>query len=235
MEKFSYIGSELEIFNHATKWKNYYANHLRNFLGKEVLEVGAGIGGTTKILCSNHQTRWVCLEPDQTLLSQIEKQISEGILPACCEAKAANSAEIETSELFDSIIYIDVLEHIENDKGELSTISKHLKKNGHLIILSPAHQGLFTPFDTAIGHYRRYNKETLAALVPSHLKQIKLIYLDSLGLMLSLGNKLILNSSLPTHEQIQFWDKVIVPISKFIDPILRFSIGKSVLGIWKNV
>jgi SAM-dependent methyltransferase len=156
-------------------------------------------------------------------------------LPPHCEARAISSTELPAEEKFDSIIYIDVLEHIEEDKKELLTISRHLKKNGFLIILCPAHQKLFTPFDAAIGHFRRYNKRLLTDAAPPNLKCIKLIYLDSVGLLASLGNKLILNSSSPSYKQIQFWDKMLVPISRLTDPISRFRIGKSILGVWQNL
>lgn len=235
MDDFSYIGTELEIFNHATRWKKYYGKHLRPFLGEEVLEVGAGVGGTTKILCDGgRQKRWVCLEPDERLIGQIKDQIAAGELPPICEARAVSSAELAEDEKFDSIIYIDVLEHIENDAAEMLTISKHLKKDGFLIVLCPAHQKLFTPFDKAIGHYRRYNKKTLSAAVPENLRRVKLIYLDSIGLLASLGNKLILNSSSPKHGQIQFWDKILVPISRLTDPLSGFQVGKSIVGVWQN-
>lgn len=234
MNDFSYIGTELEIFNHATEWKNYYGKHLRPFLGAEVLEVGAGIGGTTKVLCAGEHQRWVCLEPDATLIAEVEREIADGQLPPFCEARAVGSAELAADEKFDSIIYIDVLEHIEDDRAEMLKISKHLKKNGYLIVLCPAHQKLFTPFDRAIGHFRRYNKTTLDAAVPENLKRVKLIYLDSIGLLASLGNKLVLNSASPSHGQIQFWDKRLVPISRFADALLGFRLGKTVVGIWQN-
>lgn len=233
-DDFSYIGTELEIFNHATEWKSYYGKHLLPYLGSEVLEVGAGIGGTTKVLCAGEHRRWVCLEPDTTLITQINRQIADGELPPFCEARAVSSAELAADEKFDSIIYIDVLEHIEDDQAEMLTISRHLKKDGYLIVLCPAHQKLFTPFDKAIGHFRRYNKKMLTKAVPENLRCVKLIYLDSIGLLASLGNKLILNSSSPSHQQIQFWDKRLVPISRLTDAILGFRLGKTVIGVWQN-
>lgn len=235
MDEFSYIGTELEVFNHATQWKEYYASQLRPFLGEEVLEVGAGIGGTTKILCGENQKRWVCLEPDDTLSNQIKERIGSGELPAKCEVTTKTLQQLEPEQKFDSIIYIDVLEHIENDKEETLAAAAHLKKGGYLIILSPAHQWLYTPFDKAIGHFRRYNKKTLNEALPSELKRVRLIYLDSLGLFASLGNKLILHSSKPSYQQIQFWDKKIVPLSRISDRLLGFSAGKSILGVWQKV
>ena len=64
MSDFQYMGSELEIFAHANNWKSYVQSQLRPYLIGDVLEVGAGIGGTTRALNDGTQRRWVCLEPD---------------------------------------------------------------------------------------------------------------------------------------------------------------------------
>ncbi|HEX8289448.1 MAG TPA: methyltransferase [Pyrinomonadaceae bacterium] len=231
---FSYIGDELEIFRHAINWKDYYGRQIRPFFGKEVLEVGAGIGATTESLCNGEQSRWVCLEPDAKMSSEITAKIEKKELPECCEVISSTLADLDESEKFDSIIYIDVLEHIENDKAEVLAAARHLKENGFLIVLAPAHQFLFTPFDAAIGHFRRYNKKTLSALMPAELEREKLIYLDSIGAFASLGNKLALRRSMPTLQQILLWDRKLVPVSTFFDSIIGFRAGKSVLGIWRK-
>jgi 2-polyprenyl-3-methyl-5-hydroxy-6-metoxy-1,4-benzoquinol methylase len=234
MSEFSYIGTELEVFHNATNWKKYYGQQLAPYLGKEVLEVGAGIGGTTKSLCGAGQTRWVCLEPDKDMTREIEKAIEAGELPSICEARNGSLNDLSGDEKFDTIIYIDVLEHIEKDGDELKLAARNLKNGGYLVVLSPAHQFLYTPFDKAIGHYRRYNKKSLSKVVPESLRRVKLLYLDSVGVFASLGNKMILQSPSPTHEQIQLWDKKLVPLSRFFDTVFRYKIGKSILGIWQK-
>ena len=234
MTDFSYIGSELEIFQHATNWKTYYGNLTRPFFGGEVLEVGAGIGATTESLCAGNYERWVCLEPDRRLAAEIDSKIVAGKLPECCRTMTATLAEMNADEKFDSIVYIDVLEHIEDDAEEITAAARHLKDGGHLVVLSPAHQFLYTPFDKAIGHYRRYNKKSLSAVIPDELATVKLIYLDSFGGFASLANKIALRQSMPTLKQILLWDKKIVPVSIFVDPLIRFSVGKTIIGIWRK-
>src|SRR5262245_42201123 len=118
MPESSYIGSELEIFKHAVNWKLYYGSLIKPFLGARVLEVGAGIGATTEVLISDEQTSWVCLEPDGSLVEEIVKKIESGRLPSKCEARIGDISFLEETEAFDSIVYIDVLEHIENDRDE---------------------------------------------------------------------------------------------------------------------
>lgn len=235
MSDLEYIGSELEIFQHAVNWKRYYGGIIKPYLGAEVLEVGAGIGSTTEVLISEEQERWVCLEPDGVLVDQINTKIVDGRLPSFCEATVGTLNDLDASSVFDSVIYIDVLEHIEDDAGELKLAATHLKPGGHLIVLSPAHQFLYTPFDKAIGHFRRYSKAELMALAVGLDVTLECaIYLDSVGTVASLANKLLLRSAKPTHAQIGFWDSILVPVSRFADLLTLNMIGKSVVAVWKR-
>jgi len=232
----SYMGSELEIFKHAVNWKKYYGSLIKPCLGKEVLEVGAGIGATTEMLLTADQTRWVCLEPDSLLADEIVKKTESGILPPICVPQVGDISRLGEDAVFDSVLYIDVLEHIEDDKAQIEKAASHLRTDGHLIILAPAHQFLYTPFDQAIGHFRRYSRYALRELVAgTGLTPVWSRYLDSAGIAASLANKLLLRSAMPTKSQIIFWDKYLVSASRLFDPMSFFTVGKSILGIWKRV
>ena len=231
---FSYVGSELDLFSKATNWKGYFRDQITPYLGEDVLEVGAGIGGTTRALCRGSERRWTCLEPDASLASTLEAEIRSGPLPACCAARVGTIDGLDEGETFDTILYIDVLEHIEDDRAEVARAARRLRPGGHLIALSPAHQWLFTPFDEAIGHHRRYSRGGFGALAGADLEKIRLVYLDSIGLFASLANKLILRSAMPKPSQIAFWDRVLVRSSRVVDPILGHSAGKSVLAVWRK-
>jgi SAM-dependent methyltransferase len=229
----SYIGSELELFSTATNWKAYIRQMITPDLSSPILEVGAGIGGTTKVLCAPEYQSWLCLEPDPAMAKQLQVTLAESGLDQC-QARAGTLDNLRPEEKFDSILYVDVLEHIEDDRGELKAAISHLRPGGRLIVLSPAHQWLFTPFDQVIGHYRRYTIRTLAALTPPDATLKRTIYLDSVGLLASLGNRLILKSKMPTVSQIKVWDQLMVPLSKRLDPILGYSLGKSVIAVWEK-
>lgn len=233
-QAFVYSGSELEIFEQARNWKRYVAEKVQPYLGKKVLEVGAGMGSFTAHLCSGREQQWVCLEPDSDLAEKIEQKVQKGILRSCCEVFVGKAVNLPMFHLFDTILYLDVLEHIDDDKSEIQEACKHLSGNGYLVILSPAHNFLFTPFDESIGHFRRYNRTTLINRVPAGLRLVSLKYLDSVGILTLLANRLFLKSKMPTQNQIQFWDRTIVPFSKFLDPLTGFRIGKSILGIWQK-
>lgn len=234
MTQYTYEGSELDLFADARVWKSSLHRQLAPFLGSEVLEVGAGFGGTTRFLCKGNHQRWVCLEPDEQLASRVAASIADGSLPGCCEVAVGTTSRLSDDARFDTILYIDVVEHIEHDAAELARAANLLKPGGFLAVLSPAHQWLYTPFDEAIGHYRRYSKRSLAALSPPGLDLVRLRYLDAVGLLASLGNRLVLRSAMPNARQIAFWDRYLVRASRVIDPLVNYQLGKSVLGLWKR-
>ena len=232
MPKLAYVGSELELFAHAKRWKAYWRGQVSSFLHGDVLEVGAGLGSNTSILCEADDARWVCLEPDAGMAQRLHAAIAGGVLPSRCEARVGTIEDLEPDERFDTVIYADVLEHIEDDRAEVARAAERLVRGGALIVLSPAHQSLFSPFDAAIGHHRRYDRRLLASLTPPGLHITCLRYLDSVGMLTSLANRLLLSQTLPTSGQLAFWDRWLVPISERLDPLLGYRVGRSVLAVW---
>jgi SAM-dependent methyltransferase len=228
MPRFEYQGGELEIFAHAAKWKAYWNARIASWIRGDVLEVGAGIGRNTAMLQNPEVRSWHCLEPDPQIAREAAAAIAA--IPNC-SISTGTIAQLAGRQ-FDSILYIDVLEHIEADREELAAAAEMLRTNGHLIVLSPAHQFLFSPFDASIGHHRRYNKSTLRALTPAACALDRLFYLDSAGMVLSLGNRMLLRQSLPTVRQIQIWDTYVIPISTALDPILGYTLGRSIIAVW---
>jgi 2-polyprenyl-3-methyl-5-hydroxy-6-metoxy-1,4-benzoquinol methylase len=122
--------------------------------------------------------------------------------------------------MFDCIMYVDVLEHIEDDRAELAVAQRHLRPGGHLVVIGPAHQWLFSEFDTAVGHFRRYSRGSLQEAVPNGMDRVMLRYMDALWVALSAANRLLLRSSAPTPAPIRTWDGLVVPMSRLVDPLL---------------
>jgi SAM-dependent methyltransferase len=218
-----YPGGELAVFAQARNWKSYIASMLNPWLGARVLDVGAGIGGHIPSLFAAPVQEWVAMEPDAALAGQITdaSRVVTGTLAA-----------LDPAETFDAILYLDVVEHIADDAAELARAVRHLAPGGRLIVLVPAHQFLFSPFDAAIGHHRRYNRASLRRIGPPGATLARLLLLDSVGLLASLANKLVLRSANPSLEQIRVWDRAMVPVSQIVDRLTGYRVGKSVLGIW---
>ena len=228
---YSYEGDELSLFKHAIQWKKYFAKLMMPHLGEHILEVGAGMGGTT-VLLKTKDKKWVSLEPDQALTKHPDNTFSsiEGLNFTLLHS-TIEDVRIKDI-LFDTILYIDVLEHIEKDSLELDLAAKLLSVGGKLIVLSPAHSFLYSPFDKSIGHYRRYNEKTLCALTPRSMSLATCQYLDSVGMLASLANRIILKSKMPTQKQILTWDRLMIPLSRVLDKWLNYRLGKSIMMVW---
>jgi SAM-dependent methyltransferase len=228
----AYAGSELALFAAATHWKRYVAAMLAPFIGARVLEVGAGIGSNIPYLQGGGVNDWLCLEPDAAMAARLSAAIAAGALPRACRVRAAGLAGVEPGEMFDTILYLDVLEHIADDRGELVRAAHCLAPGGALIVLAPAHQFLFSPFDAAIGHYRRYSRAGLLGVAPPGLVPRRARMLDAVGFFASLANRMVLRSAQPTAREVALWDRAMVPLSRLIDPLLGYRFGKSVIAVW---
>jgi SAM-dependent methyltransferase len=231
---FEYVGHELDQAALATNWKTYFGSRLAPYIVGDVLEVGAGLGGTTVHLRDGRQRSWVCLEPDATLARKLEDRLAGDSSKVPTRVVVGDLSSVPESEQFDCILYIDVLEHIEDDRGEVIRAMGHLKPGGTLVVLCPAFMVLFSEMDRALGHFRRYTKSTLAAVFPPELRRVELFYLDSLGMIASLANKLLLKQGAPNEGQVRFWDGTIIPVSRVLDRVLLFALGRSVIAIYRK-
>jgi SAM-dependent methyltransferase len=225
-----YVGTELELFSAATRWKAYFARSLAPFVRGDVLEVGAGIGSNIRGLHGPGVRSWHGLEPDPALAARARQVISG--LPGA----RITVGTTETPGLgdYDSILYIDVLEHIEDDRGELGRAATLLRPGGHLVVLCPAHQALYSEFDRTIGHFRRYDAKSLEACGPSGCELERSYYLDCVGMLASFANRWFLKREQPSPAQIATWDRLMVPLSTVLDPCFGRRLGKSVVAIWRR-
>ncbi len=234
MGDFHYVGSELDLFAGARNWKAYWSRRIDSFLSGDVLEVGAGIGSNTELMCDRAAGRWVCLEPDPGLASKLSESLERINHNSRFQNLCGTLQSLDSRESFDTIVYIDVLEHIEDDLAEMQEAARRLRPNGRIVVLSPAHQWLFTPFDASIGHFRRYNRASLKRVSPEGLSLERMFYLDACGIFASAANQLFLRQSMPTRSQIETWDRWMIPVSRVVDPALGYSLGKSIVGVWRK-
>ena len=228
--EYQYEGAELDLFEKAVNWQSYWSSRIAAYIRGDVLEVGAGIGANTALFTTQRFDSWTCLEPDASLASRIA-------LPAGNRhrSRIGTTASLDAADQFDAILYIDVLEHIEEDGAELERAAGHLRNGGHLIVLSPAWPFLFSPFDAAIGHFRRYTRASLRAAARSaQLREKEMVYLDCAGMLASAANRLLLRSAMPTLDQILLWDRRLVPVSRHIDRLFGEHLGKTIVGVWEK-
>lgn len=151
----------LESMSQAVWYNKWTMRKFLPYLSGDILEVGCGIGNFTDFLfhCGNV---WA-IDIEKEYIKQIKQ-------PEKVKAKVG-FGDIEKGKYFfskrkfDSIICLNVLEHIKDDKKALKNMYNLLEKNGFLILIVPAYDFLFGEIDISIGHYRRYNKVKLSKLL----------------------------------------------------------------------
>ena len=224
MDKIFYDGWELKYFDRAINFRNYQFDILKKYIKGIVAEVGPGNGSFLKYYIPLAE-QIDLYEPSNNFIDNLNKIKNQ-------KTSIINNNFTQKDNAYDTILYLDVLEHIENDENELEIAFKSLKTGGALIVNVPAFQHLYSQFDKDIDHFRRYSKNDLKKLTNKFkFSKTKLIYYDSIGYFLSIGSKLITKNYLNNFEKkIKIWD-TLMPISKIIDLIIFNLIGKSLIMI----
>jgi SAM-dependent methyltransferase len=230
---FGHVESELALFATARHWKAYLAAQLRPFIAGSVLEVGAGIGSNILFLQNPRVTDWTAVEPHPAQADRIRALYLQ--MAPCLRVVTGTLQAIDPTERFTTVLYIDVLEHVRDDAGELTRAAAYLRPGGNLIVAVPAHQFLFSPFDATIGHHRRYSLGRLTELTPVGCVIRRRMMLDGAGFFASLANRLLLRRTMPGAAQIAFWDSVLVRISRVLDPVTLHRFGKTAVTVWSRV
>ena len=226
----NYSGWELKFFDASKNFRNYQFKLIRNYIGNKILEVGPGTGNFAEKYFINKAKDISLTEINKDLKLELKKKFEENK-----NIKIFSDSIDKINDTFDTICYFDVIEHIEFHEKEILNAFDKLKKNGHLIIIVPAFNHLFSNYDLSVGHYRRYEKEFFNNFIKKNknLIKIKLIYFDSIGYFFLLLNKLIKSEKKSIGFATLVWN-LLIPISKFIDLITFNSFGKSLLCIIKK-
>jgi SAM-dependent methyltransferase len=224
-----YPGLELENFDKAVIWRKYIYFLLKRYIKKNVLEVGAGIGSFTR----NYER-----EINKITISESDEKNFNLLLKKFSDKKnitVVKSFIREINNNFNTILYLNVLEHIEKDVQEINDALDKLENNGYLIILVPAHNKLYSKFDKAIGHIKRYDINFFKTLDLKNSKIQDLYYLDCMGYFLYFLNKIFFKEEIyPSKLKIFIWDKFFTPISIILDKLLNYKFGKNIMCIIKK-
>jgi glycosyltransferase involved in cell wall biosynthesis/ubiquinone/menaquinone biosynthesis C-methylase UbiE len=156
-------GKTLEALTEARNFNRWMADTIRPYVGEHVLEIGAGIGNLTQALAPKRK-RYIATDIDTEHLARLATRFAHrpNVRIRLCNVASSEDFADFTGSL-DSVICLNVLEHVEDDLAGLRNIHAALKSGGRAIILVPHDQRIFGTLDVALGHYRRYSREELRA------------------------------------------------------------------------
>lgn len=146
---------EFSALEKAVNYRRGIAREFREILRGRVLEAGAGVGQFTReILRFPGVEQLTALEPEARFLRRLPEDPR-------LEAVAGTTAGLDRARVYDSVVSVNVLEHIGDDRGELARCFRLLKPGGRLGLLVPARPEIYAPIDRSFGHHRRYTPAVL--------------------------------------------------------------------------
>jgi len=233
--KHEYAASDLEILEEAHRYGDYVFGLFRPFVGRRVLEVGAGIGTMTRRLLAAADLV-IGVEPNASCLARLEANVHGEsrftLLP--CHLEECDLDDLRRKQL-DTVYCVNVLEHIEDDVAALKMFRDVIVTGGHVLIYVPAIQAAYGPLDAELGHHRRYSKRTLsAAFSAAGLELIRLQYANAIGLIGWMYNSHVTKTRHHSVEQVKLFERFVAPWALPMERLIPPPLGSSLVAVGRK-
>jgi SAM-dependent methyltransferase len=196
-------------------------------LGPRVLDAGAGIGTFTELAAQGRHV--VAVEPDPGQLA-----ILRGRFAGRGDVRVVEGTIDNVSGEFDSIICLNVLEHISDDRGTLRRFHDLLAPGGSLLLLVPAHPSLYGGIDRTVEHQRRYTKGDLRErLLEAGFAVAELRLVNPLGALGWFVSSRVLKRNHVPEGPLKLYDKL-VPALRVLDKV-DVGLGLSVWAVARRL
>ncbi|MEO8665026.1 MAG: class I SAM-dependent methyltransferase [Ignavibacteria bacterium] len=223
-----------EQMQKATNYNQWTFELFEKYIHGDVLEVGCGVGSFTKLITAQSKfDSLYCIDISQPAIDLIR---SKDFGHAKQKLKIECIDLIDIDGRYDFIVCMNVMEHVEDDRSFFKKLMSLLKPGGELFLLVPSHKFLYSNFDVAAGHFKRYTKEMMITLEPPpDVKLIDQFYFNMIGALgyWAVYKALKSNNINDTESEIGLFDRYIVPFSKKLLP-LKTPIGISLISIYKK-
>jgi SAM-dependent methyltransferase len=208
-------------------------------LGRRVVEIGCGSGNFTRMLLDRDAVFALDVDPD--CIERINQRFRDrgNLRTAVCNASELLVDQILLDEIRqfqpDSLVCLNVLEHIQDDRGTLHGMAAILPAGGIIVLIVPAFGFLYGPIDRNLGHHRRYSRGSITTLAQGcGLAIEKLRYMNCAGFFGWWWNARVFKREAQSEQQIAFFDRFIVPIISRVEVWVRPPFGQSLLVVLKK-
>ena len=223
---------ELARLSESENFISWIFDELEPNVGERVLEVGAGLGAITRRLLDSGRSV-TALEPAANIAPVLRSRMRGEANLEIIQCTSAQLAARDSGRTFDSVVYVSVLEHIADDVSELRTAIPLLKPGGTVAIFVPAMQSIYGSLDRKSGHFRRYSRKGLSAVISESGLQLQSIrWMDTLGVIPYFLMYRVLRRSSLGASTAWMHESLLVPMSRGVERIIghpRF--GKNLIAI----
>jgi len=226
-----YSGRELESMSLAVKYHRWILDLFHPYMGRRIVEVGAGTGALSELLLQTKPEYLAALEPSANMFPHLSQNLRRA---DTANVATAHQSTLESlpplSKPPDTIVYINVLEHIEHDEKELRTAASLLQPKGKILIFVPANRWLMSNMDRHFGHFRRYSMpELISKCEAAGLRILFSRHFDALGILPWMIKFRLMGSEKMEPGAVRLYDNVVVPFARVLEGVISPPLGKNII------
>jgi SAM-dependent methyltransferase len=224
----------LHAFSYAPRFNRWMADTIRPYVGKRVLEIGAGMGNLTRQLCSG-TAYYIASDINMEHLQRLQNRLygRRQLHTMVCDVTDPSDFE-SMADPVDTVVCLNVIEHVQDAVGALRNIHRALRSEGRAIILVPQGQEIYGTLDKVLGHHKRYSEDELRSVMNAAGFEVETILafnrISRPGWYL---NGRILKRERITHMQLRIFDRL-VPLWRKIDKYFPWP-STSIIAIGRRV
>jgi len=224
-----YEGRDLEVLANMPSYYSWMMDIFRFHVAGHVVEYGAGAGTISSRLLPLAD-KLTLVEPSQNLIAVLRRRFESFPQVEVVGAKLqAHVAQLSENSI-DTMVLVNVLEHIEDDRAALNHLFRALKPAGKLLLFVPALRILMSKLDRIHGHFRRYHKGELMAKVIAAGGNVSVCrYFDLIGVVPWFVLNRLLKSTTFSPTLVYVHDRFVVPVCRVMERIVDVPFGKNLV------
>jgi SAM-dependent methyltransferase len=210
------------------RYRRYQHDLIAPHCGRSVLEVGAGLGEFAARFTG--LDRLVLTDADPDAVDLLAERFADR--PEVEARQLALGGALSLDKPVDTVLAINVLEHLEDDAAALRSLAGLVIPGGTIVLWVPAYQQLYGEFDRRVGHFRRYTPVTLrdvferAGLAVELAKPVNLLGGIAWWAAVRRGG-----STRPNPRLVSIYDRFVVPVTRAVESVVPVPFGQTVLGV----
>jgi 2-polyprenyl-3-methyl-5-hydroxy-6-metoxy-1,4-benzoquinol methylase len=228
--------NELEIMAQAQNYNAWIWRTISPYMGNSIIEIGAGIGTFTHYL--ENKKRVFATDVAQNCIDVLSRLFQDQPCITVEELDITRPPDMQfwIPREVDTIICLNVLEHIDDDIGALKNMKEMIKPGAHIILMVPAFQCAYGTIDKLDGHFRRYSRSELKSkMLQAGLETVRLHYFNSVGLLAWFYTNKIARNRTTSANKVKVYDKYIVPWLRLFEGVVKPPFGQSLIAVGKKL